>query len=66
MEDCTIMDSELDNVIMLPGSSAKSCKLKDKIIMIVYIKNNLIFEKYNTKYSYFFVSDLLNTLCIVD
>ena len=41
-------------------------KKKDKIIMIVYIKNNLIFEKYNTKYSYFFVSDLLNTLCIVD
>ena len=39
---------------------------KDKITMIEYIMNNLILEKYNTKYNYFFVSDLLNTLCIVD
>ena len=39
---------------------------KDKVIIIKYIKNNLIFEKYNTKYNYFFVSDLFKTLCIVD
>ena len=39
---------------------------KDKTIMIKYIINNLIFEKYNTKYNYFFVSDLFNKLCIVD
>ena len=39
---------------------------KDKITMIEYIINNLIFEKYNTKYNYFFVSDLFNKLCIVD
>ena len=31
-----------------------------------YIINNLIFEKYNTKYNYFFVSDMFNILCIVD
>jgi len=29
-------------------------------------QNNLIFEKYNTKYNYFFVADLFNKLCIVD
>ena len=40
-------------------SSLLSIKLinekKDKITMIKYIINNLIFEKYNTKYNYFFV-----------
>ena len=39
---------------------------KDKITIIKYIINNLIFEKYNTKYNYFFVDDLLVKLCIVD
>ena len=39
---------------------------KDKIIMIKYIINYLIFEKYNTKYNYFFVLGLFNKLCIVD
>ena len=38
----------------------------DKKTIIKYIIINLSFEKYNTKYNYFFVSVLLNKLCIVD
>ena len=38
----------------------------DKKTIIKYIVTNLSFEKYNTKYNYFFVSGLLNKLCIVD
>jgi len=48
------------------GKEVKLNKKKDKIIMIEYIINNFSFEKYNTKYNYFFVSDLFNKLCIVD
>ena len=39
---------------------------KDKKIMIKYIVNILIFEKYNTKYIYFFVLEIFAKLCIVD
>ena len=39
---------------------------RDKKTMIKYINNNLIFEKYNTKYIYFFVSEIFAKLCIVD
>ena len=39
---------------------------KDKRAIIKYMVTNLSFEKYNTKYNYFFVSGLYNKLCIVD
>jgi len=39
---------------------------KDKNIIVKYITANFAFEKYNTKYIYFFVAGLLNKLCIVD
>ena len=56
----------LDNIelsfILTKFTNEKS----DKKIMIKYIMNNLSFEKYNTKYNYFFVSVLFNKLCIVD
>ena len=39
---------------------------KDKKIIIRYIINNLIFEKYNTKYNYFFVLGIFVKVCIVD
>ncbi|MBT5955378.1 MAG: NTP transferase domain-containing protein [Candidatus Marinimicrobia bacterium] len=32
MENCTIIDAELENVIMLPGAIVSNCKFKDKII----------------------------------
>ena len=38
----------------------------DKKTIIKYMIINLSFEKYNTKYNYFFVSGLFNKLCIVD
>ena len=31
-ENCTIINAELENVIMLPGASIKNCKFKDRII----------------------------------
>ena len=39
---------------------------KVKIIIVVYIVIIFNFEKYNTKYDYFFVSGLLTKLWIVD
>ena len=41
-------------------------KKNDKKIIIKYIMNNFSFEKYNTKYYFFFVSVLFTKLCIVD
>ena len=32
MENCTIIDTELDNVIILPGATLNNCKFKDRII----------------------------------
>lgn len=32
MENCTIIDTELENVITLPGATVNNCKFKDKII----------------------------------
>ena len=32
MENCTIIDTKLENIIMLPGATVKNCKLKDRII----------------------------------
>ena len=37
-----------------------------KKTIIKYMVTNLNFEKYNTKYNYFFVSGLFSKLCIVD
>ena len=53
-----------DKVILIRKALKK--QHKDKKNMTKYIVNNLIFEKYNTKYNYFFVVGLLNKLCIVD
>ena len=53
--------------IKLSFTFIKFTKAKnDKKIIIKYIMNNFSFEKYNTKYNYFFVSDLYNKPCIVD
>ena len=53
--------------ILLSSTLVKFTKEKsDKKIITKYIINNLSFEKYNTKYNYFFVSALLTKPCIVD
>ena len=58
----TFFDKTKFSLFSLKFAKAKS----DKKIIIQYIITNFSFEKYNTKYNYFFVVDLLNKLCIGD
>ena len=52
---------------MLSSLSTKFAKENnDKKNIIKYMVTILSFEKYNTKYNYFFVSVFLSKLCIVD
>ena len=52
---------------MLSSFSTKFAKKNsDKKAIIEYMIANLSFEKYNTKYNYFFAKGLFNKLCIVD
>ena len=58
----TFLDNITLSFILTKFTNEKS----DKKIMIKYIMNNLSFEKYNTKYNYFFVSGLFIKPCTVD
>ena len=56
----------LDKILFSPKFVKLTKEKNDKIIIVEYIINNFIFEKYNTKYNYFFESDFRNKPCIVD
>ena len=54
------------NYIYNESQENESQENNDKKTITKYITTNFTFEKYNTKYNYFFISGLFVKLCIVD